>query len=84
MNLKTQIESRLQEAAELCDEVLAGLNFDALHVNDNNATDWQDALTKLNAAYDAVKHCQRHNFPDPSNDVSEHRTYSARFGRLTC
>lgn len=66
LSLKTQVESRLQEAAELCDEVLAGLNFDALYINDNNATDWQDALTKLNAAYDAVKHCQRFDYDDPS------------------
>lgn len=66
MSLKTEIEGWLQDTAEVCDETLAGLNFDALYVNDNNASDWQNALDKLKSAYAAVKHCRRYDYDDPS------------------
>lgn len=64
MNLKAEIEGVLQESAELCDEVLAGLNFDALYINDNNASDWEDALVKLKGAYAAVMHCKKFDYDD--------------------
>ena len=64
--LKTAIESYLQDLAAECDDVLADLNTEDLHITDDNASDWEAALVQLMKAYDALEVCKRHKYPaDP-------------------